>query len=107
MRARADLLQGHAHHDMRSAAERQAVNTVCQARAVLLVCGKRQAICADASALSAAPQGSAADVIKRAIVMLQRHLAADAARPAALVLSVRARVCCVCFRASACAMLKR
>ncbi len=33
-------------------------------------------------------QGSAADVIKRALVTLQRHLAADAERSATLVLSV-------------------
>ncbi len=38
---------------------------------------------------AATPQGSAADVIKRALVTLQRHLAADAERSAVLVLSVR------------------
>ena len=36
-------------------------------------------------------QGSAADVMKRAMTQLQRHLAADPARRATLLLSVRAR----------------
>ena len=35
-------------------------------------------------------QGSAADVMKRAMTQLQRHLAADPARRATLLLSVRA-----------------
>jgi DNA polymerase theta len=75
----------------RAKAERQAVNTLCQVRP-LLFCfmrrppgSKRACII---SPLCLLHQGSAADVLKRALIALQTALAADSHRRALLVLSV-------------------